>query len=401
MSSGGPQRLKVLHISSSLGLGGAEMTLASVLGGEPEFSHEVIGLTGGPVVEQLRQAGTKVSVLGWRRGRVPWRGLGQLRQAIVESQPDIIQSWMYHADLAAGLAAASLPNRPPVVWNIRHSALGAESKRLTRLVRRLSARLSHRLPAMIVCCSEVVRDHHVQVGYDAARMVVIDNGFELGAGECCEAVRQAVRVELGVRPEALVVAHVARFARVKDHRTMLLAAGLVARRVPAAHFVFCGQGVDERNGELQGWLEQAGLRGQASLLGPRTDVPRLLAAADASCLSSVSEGMPRVLGEALACGVPVVTTDVGSAAELTGPGGLTVPARDPAALATALECLLAMPTAERRAMGQAGRAHIAAHYDPQATQAKYHAVWRKAAAQRTTGPIPPTTARTKFLCRRP
>jgi glycosyltransferase involved in cell wall biosynthesis len=145
---------------------------------------------------------------------------------------------------------------------------------------------------------------------------------------------------------------------VKDHATLVQAAGALRREGVDLALVMAGSGVGWGNTKLAAAIEAAGVGGRAVLLGERADVPRVLAGLDIAVLCSLSEGFPNALGEAMACGLPCVATDVGDCRFLLGEGGAIVPPRDPAALADALRRLIGLPPEERRALGRIGRARI-------------------------------------------
>jgi glycosyltransferase involved in cell wall biosynthesis len=193
-------------------------------------------------------------------------------------------------------------------------------------------------------------------------MVLIPNGFDIDTFRPDPAARHDVRRELGLPPETPLIGLVARYDPAKDHRTFLRAAAWLHQIAPDVHFVLCGDDVDWHHPELATWIDRSGLRGACHLLGRRHDVQRLHASFDVATLTSLSEGFPNVVGEAMACGVPCVATDVGDAAWIVGETGRIVPPRDPQALADAWHALLTLPSQERQTLGLAARARIAEHF---------------------------------------
>lgn len=376
--------IKLLHLITDLDVGGAEMMLYRVLTrlDRSAFAPEVIALTDvGPLGARISALGIGVGTLGMRRGAPDPLGFLRLTRRLRANPPDVIQTWMYHADLLGGLVAR-LAGRAKVAWSLRQSNLDRRvNKPSTLLVVRACARLSHWLPARIVCNSDAACRAHTRLGYAAGKMVVIPNGFDLSAFKPDPEARVAVRRELGLPEEAVLIGLVARFDPQKDHGNFVRAAGLLHARRPDAHFLLCGGGVTWENRELAGWIEAAGIRGQCHLLGPRDDVPRLTAALDEATSSSNGEGFPNVIGEAMACGVPCVVTAVGDSAVVVGTTGRVVPPGDPWALAAGWSALLALGPAGRQRLGEAARERIGERFSLPAVVARYEQLYRDLAGR--------------------
>ncbi len=369
--------LRILHVIGNLGPAGAEMMLYKLVEATRAdgIEHKVISLTGDGVVgELLRARGIPVAWLGMRIGVPDPRAAARLVRRIRADRPDVVQSWMYHSDLLAGIAAAA--GRVPVVWGIRHGGVDARGmKRLTQLTRAVCARLSGVLPARIVCCGEAVMRSHAAAGYRTDRMVVIPNGFDLDRFAPDPAAGAHVRDELTVPPRAAAVGLVARFHPDKDHRTFLLAARAVADALPRAVFLLAGLDVTAANPTLTGWIDELGLGTRVRLLGVRKDVSSVLAALDVAVQSSRVEGFPNALGEAMACEVPVAATDCGESREIVGDTGRIVPTCDPGALAKAIVDLLSLPAERRAALGRAARQRVMERYHIRTVARRFEALW--------------------------
>jgi glycosyltransferase involved in cell wall biosynthesis len=357
--------IKILHVITDLNMGGAEMVLYRLLlkQDREEFDSEVVSLTGnGPVGELISAMGVPVSSLGVKPGSPHPRLVTGLKKLTGEIHPQLIQTWMYHADLAGGLAAR-LSGNIPVVWGLHHTvAERGALKTTTYAVARLNAVLSGFLPEKIVCCADATRRTHLQLGYNATRMVVIPNGIDHIAFHPDPAARRDIRTELGIDDSIPLIGLCARFDPQKDHKNFLHAAGLLTAERPDVHFVLWGQGVDVNNASLIDWARSARMGDNLHLLGPRSDNPRLMAALDVATLSSASEAFPLVIGEAMACGVPCVATDVGDAVLIVGDTGRIVPPRDPEALAKAWTEILSLSPSERQSLGLIARQRIIDHY---------------------------------------
>ena len=372
--------IRAVHLISSLGTGGTEMMLlklmAAMRGGEVENS--VVSMTTmGELGPRIRESGIDVETLGMRQGRADPRGVLRLRRILRARRPQVLQTWLYHADLL-GLLAARVSGRPRVVWNIRCSQTDARYHTgLSGLVVKALARLSPR-PAAVVANSRAGVDLHARMGYRPRRWEVIPNGFDLNRFHADADARAAVRAELGIVGDAPVIGLVARLDPLKDHATFLAAARILAAARADAHFVLAGAGVMPGNPPFN--QARAALGDRLHLLGPRADIPRLTAAFDIAVCSSTGEGFPNILGEAMACAVPVVTTDVGDAATVVGDGGLVVPPSDPAALAAAWARVLDLPASERAAVGERGLARVREHFAIDRIAERYAALYREIVA---------------------
>jgi len=371
--------IKLLHVITGLGTGGAEAMLLKLVSTlqPPDVVSEVVSLSGGgPTGEKLLAVGVPVRELGMRRARAGPGDVARLARWTRQARPDLVQTWMYHADLVGGLAARLAG--VPVVWGIRQGNLDPQFNRWSSLATAaLCASLSRVLPARIVVCSENASVAHGAFGYSRDRMVVIPNGFDVECLRPDPRARRSMRAELRVPDSALLVGLAARFDPQKDHRTFLRAAGRVHARHPEARFALCGDGIDSGNSTVRGWVEEAGLGEACHLLGRRDDVPRFFAGLDVAVSSSSGEGFPNVVGEAMACGVPCVVTDVGDSAFLVGKTGVVVPPCEPEALATAISTVLSESVAARSARGMAARERIERKFALPVVAARYRRLYEE------------------------
>ncbi|MHB1240544.1 MAG: glycosyltransferase [Gammaproteobacteria bacterium] len=375
-----PRGTGLFHVITGLDPGGAELALLRLVEQTtlPPGCITVISLTAnGEVGERLAAAGAEVLTLGMARGAPDPRGLWRLTRLLRRRRPALIQSWMYHADLVAGLAAR-LAGGPPVVWNVRNGTIDpAGVRRMTRWTARLAGRLGRWLPARIVCCSRTAQELHAGLGYPEARMVLIPNGFDLTRFQPDPHDRERIRSELGIPHAAPVVGCVGRFDPVKDHHGFLRAAAALVARHAEVFFVLGGAGVDPANARIMEWVRELGLEDRCRLLGHRTDLERVYRALDVLALSSYTEAFPNVVGEGMASGVPCVVTAVGDAPWLVGETGRIVPARDPTALAVAIDAILRLPPAVRTALGGEARARIREHFGLATMVARYEKLYRE------------------------
>jgi len=363
--------MKVLHAITGLEVGGAENMLVRLLdaGTREKFEPSVLSLMDpdaapyGTLAPQVAALRIPVATLQMPRRHPTLANVWRLCRTVRTADPQLIQGWMYHGNLAATVGAWALPQRPPVIWNVRHSVHDLMlEKPLTRLIIRLSARLS-RLPRAIIYNSRVSAAQHQALGFEAGRAVVIPNGFDTARFKPQPDARARLCREFGIDPARTLVGMIARNHPMKDHANLVRAAGLLRERGRDVHLVLIGSGVDAANRELGELVAALGLETRVSPLGERGDVPALVAGLDLVALSSAwGEGFPNVLGEAMASGVPCVATDVGDCTWVVGPHGIIVPPRQSEALAIALGRLIDLGSDARRQLGLGGRARIVQHF---------------------------------------
>jgi glycosyltransferase involved in cell wall biosynthesis len=340
----------------------------------------VVSLTSlGEIGPRIQALGIPVHSLNMHPGRPAALKLWKLVSILRRSQPDVVHTWMYHADLLGGLAAR-LAGLRAVAWGIRQGNLSpAHNKRSTLLVVRACALVSGWLPRNILSCSQRAKEVHVAAGYPEAKMVLIPNGFDLSRFAPSSESRRSVRSELGLPDDALLIGLVARDDPQKNHLGFVEAAAAVHRSVPDCHFLLAGLGIDQNNRVLGAAIQRAGLGGHMHLLGRRDDIPRLMASLDLLASPSHGEAFPNVLGEAMACAVSCVVTDAGDSAEIVGSTGRVVAVGDMAALAQQLLEVLRLPATERAALGKQARARIQAHYEIGHVAGLYQAFYERVA----------------------
>jgi glycosyltransferase involved in cell wall biosynthesis len=386
--------IRVAFVTTGLGRGGAEMSLLALVQNldRTRFEPRVISLTTlGVVGPRLAALGVPVTAIGLRaRPLSALVGLVRLLREVARVRPQVVQTWMYHADLLGGLAAR-WAGVDAVVWGIRNSDLASgASRRSTVAVAHLCALLSIAVPRAIVSVSFVARDIHRRLGYRSARFVVIGNGFDLSLFVPEPAVRGPLRQSLGLSETTPLVLHVGRFHPQKDHHGLLRAAARLHQVRPDVHFVLAGDGVDADNPELSRAIAAGGLTGVVHCLGPRDDAQRLMAGSDLLVLSSRSgEAFPRVLGEAMACGLPCVATDVGDSRAIVEDCGRIVAPQDDAALAKAILDMLSMPDLARAELGRRARERAVALFDIRQVARDYEDLYSELA------PVGQTQVRTK------
>jgi len=333
-TSSKPTICQVLH---SLDIGGAEVLaagLARALSDRFRFVFACLDDVG-TLGEQLRDDGFTVELLGRSEG-IDWRCGRRLGAFVKAQQVDVLHAHQYTPFFQSLIGRLSRW-RTPIVFTEhgRHFPDSRSAKRVA--VNRL---LMRRRDRVIGVGASVRRALIANEGIPAARAEVIYNGVDLGPFEAVRddsTLRREVRNELGVSNDEHVILQVARLNPLKDHLTAISTIRKLRDSGVNARLVLAGEG--EERPKIEAAVRDADLPERVTLLGARRDIPRLLSAADAFLLSSISEGIPLTLIEAMAAGVPVVSTDVGGIPEVIDHGatGLLAPARDDGRLANHLQ----------------------------------------------------------------
>lgn len=366
--------MRCLHIISNLNIGGAELMLNRLVLNPlfriHGFEHHIVSLRDeGDLGPALKARGVIVHALNLGHiGSMPLAFV-RLWRLIRRIKPDVVQTWMVHSDLLGGLAAR-LAGVRSVVWGVRTTDYSVESQS-TRWVRWVCARLSGVVPARIVCAAQASLLNSQAAGYAASKLMVISNGFDVDQLSASLGAGQAIRQSLGLRRGTCVVGCLGRYNPAKDHANFVAAAGVLAHRFPQARFLMVGRGLDAGNPELMRRIDATGFPERFVLLGERTDPAVCLDAMDVFVLSSCTEGFPNVLGEAMAMGLPCVSTDVGDTSLLMGSRQWLVPARDSKALADQLTVMLTLPEEERQRLGAQARQRVVEVFSMNATAQQF------------------------------
>jgi glycosyltransferase involved in cell wall biosynthesis len=374
--------MRVMHVITGLSTGGAETMLLKLLSAASQrMEHVVVSLGDeGTIGPRIAALGVPVHCLGLKRNAPnPFRALSILPLA-QRIAPQLIQGWMYHGNLMASLAAVALRKtaprnvlgQKPVLWNIRQTVYDLRRERwLTAKLIRQGARLSSG-PAAIIYNSQTSASQHEELGYRAEKRVIIPNGFDCQVLRPDEAARKAVRAELGITDDTVLVGLVARYHPMKDHVGFLKAAALVVQSHPQTRFVLVGAGVSSTQPELAEGIQQNELGDRVILLRERSDIPRLNNAFDIGCSASAwGEGFSNSIGEAMACGVPCAVTNVGDSAYIVADTGFVAPPRAPEALAEAIGRLIEIGQPRRQQIGAKARKRIETEFSLSAIVEKY------------------------------
>ncbi len=377
----------VLHVITSLGVGGAEMMLAKLIeaGGKGQEgpTNEVISLVEPETVgERIRSAGTRVHSLGMKRGRPGVLPVLELRRKLATIKPDVIVAWMHHAQIVLSAATAFSRREHAVIWNVRHSLADIRNESLmTRLVLAGCARLSGKPDAIIYNAKAAVSQYE-RIGFSPDKAVVIPNGFDCSRFAPDPIGREAIRRRHQIDDGAFLIGLLARSHPMKDVGTLIDAVHKVRATGADVHLLLAGRGMDSPTPEIAQALAEIPPH-RLTVLGERSDIPDLLAGLDLLALPSAwGEGFPNILGEALASGVPCVTTDVGDSAWVVGDVGQVVAPRDVDGLAQAICRMASLDPSERQTLSEQGRSRVLSLFEIGAVTRRYRALYASVLGRR-------------------
>ena len=377
--------VQIVFIITGLSTGGAEMMLYKFLSriDRNRFSPTVISLIdGGVFALRLKALGIPIYSLGMQPGRPSISAIQRLTKLLNQIQPDLIQGWMYHSNLAAQLANFLAKRKVPVLWSIHHSieSLWAEKITLAATIK-LTAALSSNIEKVIFS-SERGQTQHISVGYCSKNAITIGDNFDLSKYKPASQSQSNLRQSLNLAETSILIGSVARYHPMKDHANFLNAAAKIAPEHPDVHFILIGPGVDNQNSTLSEQIQKLGIGNQTHLLGERQDIPVLMTSLDIFTSSSAyGESFPNVLGEAMSCQIPCVATNVGDSDLIVGDTGIIVSTKDSEALAEAWQKLILLGRKGRQDLGEKARERIKQSFDldaPNSFVKKYERIYETA-----------------------
>jgi len=351
--------MKVAHVIDNLGAGGAQKLLAVFAEQAVHRGVQVVAVGLKPssetrYIEELKRAGVEVHVLPACN---QFRRFLRVVKLLRDAKPDVVHTHLRQGHIL-GLIAAGLVSRPSVAT--LHN-VDVEARNLKRaMMKWLETWVLRHRAAQVIGVGDIVADSQGK-RLGRGTVYVVRNPVSPIDMVITPEERVAIRSSLLGKASSPLLLAVGRLAEQKAYHHLLEAVALLRHSVPAVTLAVAGEG--HLRQPLESRIQELGLEENVVLLGPRSDVPRLMRAADVFVSSSLWEGLPLVLLEAMDAGLAIVATEVGDVPTVVGNAGVLVPPADPQQMADALALLLSDP-ARLASLGREARDHVREQNDP-------------------------------------
>ena len=327
--------MRIVHIITGLGDGGAEHTLYKICKYDIVNEHIVISLKdNGKYYFLLKKLGIKVFFLNFKIfSLIKFFFLIKLLKSL---KPQIVQTWLVHADFI-GSIAAYIAGVKKIVWNVRYSKIEVNKSKLTTVfIIKILAILSYRLPKLIVVVSKKAKNIYKIIGYDKNKLKYIPNGYDLSLLKDNKYQKFEFKKKFKIKKKVPLIGYVSRYDPLKDHSNLLKALSLIRLRNIDFFCVLVGTNI-KNNNELISEINNLDLNKNIKLINPIINVSKVMSSLDIHVQSSLSEGFPNVVAEAMACKTPCVVTNVGDSSYIVGETGWVVSPKNSIKLANAME----------------------------------------------------------------
>ena len=358
--------LMVHVITNFAGVGGAEMMLARLIQyTEHQYEHVIIALMKtSEVYQSTLERCQSHYALGWN-GLNTLSTVSKLRALLKNLQPATVQCWMYHANVLTSLSIIGLAQKPKVVWGIHHSLASPKDESIsTKIALGLSKILSQQASAIIYCAHSSMQQHQA-FGFKNGNSQVIANGVFLDQFQPNPQLH-----------EPTVIGFAGRYHRAKGYPYLFETMGLLKDK--NIIFKIAGSGASLENPEVKALFELHQLDARkVHLLDQISDMPAFYQSIDVFLMTSITEGFPNVLVEAMASGLPCISTDVGDTKYIVQDLGRIVPPRNAQALAQAILKYVQQSNDEKLQLKQAVRERVEAHFSIEKVSQQYMQVWEQ------------------------
>ena len=309
--------MRIVHIITGLEDGGAEATLYNFVNNSDANKHFIISLRGeGKYGKKLRNKGFELFCINLSLNFSFLKKIINLAKIIKMHDPDIIQTWMYHANLIGGITSY-LVNKRNIVWGIHHSTLSPKlNKKTTIIIAKLNGLFSHIVPKKIIMCAEKSKIEHLKYGFNERKILIINNGIDTKKFKRSFELRRRYREKLNINIKENLYGTVARYDPNKDHITLFKTINLIKKTGLKFKYLLVGKNIDKKNFLLKRLIKKYNLQDIIILKGIENDICAVMNAIDLHITSSLSEAFPLVVLESMACGTICISTDVGDVKDI-------------------------------------------------------------------------------------
>lgn len=356
---------KIVHVITNFhGIGGAEIMLTRLIDEtKSEYKHIIISLM------QISDRYQSTLDICESHHQLDWNGINtpkiliKLRQLLNAISPDIIQCWMYHANVLTTMSMIGVRNSPPIFWGIHHSLTSVkEESTSTKVALTLSKTLS-KLPNGIIYCAHSSQNQHESFGFKNTNTYVIANGIFLSDFSPNSEIN-----------DTLVIGFAGRYHTAKGYPYLFET--IASLKDHPIIFKIAGKDAELTNPEVRKYFDKYNLdESKVQLLGHVSDMPEFYRSIDVFLMTSITEGFPNVLVEAMASGVPCITTDVGDAGFIVSDTGYVVPSRDVPSLSNAIKDYFNLEKSNKLFLKKVARSRVEDHFSINQVSQNYSDVW--------------------------
>jgi len=332
------KKCKILYISPDIGSGGAENILYNIINNQEKKDVILISLTNiGYYGKKLKTNGYRVIALNMKINFFILFKFLKLTFFIYKFNPEIVHTWLYHGNLIGGVIAKILGVKK-IYWSIHHDF--EYSSIFTMLEMKILKILSYFIPQKIVFCSSSSKHNHLTNGYNKSCSLLIKNGISLKKFKPNSQYRKEVRENLKISNKCFVLGNISRFHPIKDHDNLLKSLSILKQKNIDFICIIAGLGLSNKNKVLRNKISKYKVEDKVKLIGKSNEIFKIVNAFDLNLLTSKKESFPLTLLEAMASGVPCLSTNVGDAVKIIGTTGWVVDTENPLALADCIEKII-------------------------------------------------------------